>query len=240
VFTGIFNCLRRGAFAFLGAALLAGCAGNDPVRPGLAAASQTPGMGQDGFEQALDGEYTLRPGDVINLTVFREPELSLSSVPVSADGRISIPLVGSQDVAGRTPSEVELQIESLLNSRYLRNADVAVNILEYGSHVVTVEGAVETPGVFEFRPGTRLSGGVATAEGLTRVANRTQVAVFREGPEGIQVAKFDYGQVMAGTMLDPVLQPGDRIVVGTDSLSQFWRDLLASLPAFALFTNVNF
>ena len=53
------------------------------------------------------------------------------------------------------------------------------------------------------------------------------------------VAKFDYRAVSQGTMIDPVLEPGDRVVVGTSGLSQFWQDLLRALPAFGLFTNVN-
>jgi polysaccharide export outer membrane protein len=49
------------------------------------------------------------------------------------------------------------------------------------------------------------------------------------------VAKFDYGQIRQGTMLDPILEPGDRVVMGTDGLSQFWEDLLMALPAFGIF-----
>jgi len=52
------------------------------------------------------------------------------------------------------------------------------------------------------------------------------------------VAKFDYRAVQQGTMIDPVLQPGDRVVVGTSGLSQFWQDVLKTIPVFALFTNV--
>jgi len=66
-----------------------------------------------------------------------------------------------------------------------------------------------------------------------------EVAIFRETPDGLMVAKFDYRSVRQGTMLDPVLAPGDRVVVGISGLSQFWQDLLRALPAFALFTNVN-
>ncbi len=49
------------------------------------------------------------------------------------------------------------------------------------------------------------------------------------------VAKFDYRQISQGTMMDPVLQPNDRVVVGTDGLSVFWQDLLKALPAFGIF-----
>ena len=112
---------------------------------------------------------------------------------------------------------------------------VSVNIATYASHLVTVEGAVENPGVYSFQPGARLSSAIALAAGPTRTANTEQVAVFREGPDGIMVAKFDYQQMSQGTMLDPVLEPGDRVVMGTDGLSVFWQDFLRSVPVFGIF-----
>jgi polysaccharide export outer membrane protein len=112
---------------------------------------------------------------------------------------------------------------------------VSVNVAEYASHLVTVEGAVDTPGVYPFQPGARLSSAIALAKGPKRTAKVQQVAVFRESQEGIMVAKFDYQQMSQGTMLDPVLQPGDRVVMGTDGLSVFWEDLLKALPAFGVF-----
>jgi polysaccharide export outer membrane protein len=100
---------------------------------------------------------------------------------------------------------------------------------------VTVEGAVEKPGVYSFQPGARLSSAIALASGPRRTAKSDQVAVFRESPQGVMIAKFDYAAVRQGTMLDPVLQPGDRVVIGTDGLSVFWEDLLKALPAFGVF-----
>ena len=102
-------------------------------------------------------------------------------------------------------------------------------------HLVTVEGAVDKPGVYSFQPGARLSTAVAMASGPKRTAKVSQVAVFRESPQGVMVAKFDYAQVSRGAMLDPVLEPGDRVVMGTDGLSVFWEDLLKALPVFGVF-----
>jgi polysaccharide export outer membrane protein len=135
-----------------------------------------------------------------------------------------------------TVEQLETRIEELYDARYLRSPDVAVNVVDYASHVVTVEGSVQKAGLFNFRPGTRLSGGIALAEGPTRVANVREVAIFRQSGNGTLIAKFDYAQVRAGSMMDPVLQPGDRIVVGTDNLSQTWQDFLRALPAFGMFT----
>ena len=125
-----------------------------------------------------------------------------------------------------------------LEAAGLRAPMVSVNINEYASHLVTVEGAVDSPGVYAFQPGSRLSAAIAMGGGPTRSAKSEQVAVFRESPEGIMVAKFDFAQINQGTMLDPVLEPGDRVVIGTDGLSVFWQDFLRTIPAFGIFANL--
>ncbi len=221
--------------------LLAGtaaCSSSMEASPGIAVSTPDIASGQQDFSTAISRDYPLRPSDIISIMVFREEGLSMPQVAVSADGQISFPLVGSLTVAGMSPASVEQRLEELLEARYLREADVTVNVLDYTSHQVTVEGAVQEPGVYQFLPGTRLSGGVALANGLDRVAEPQQVAVFRQTESGMQIAKFDYAAVSSGAMLDPVLLPGDRIVIGVDGLEQFWQDFLKALPAFGLFTNI--
>ncbi len=182
--------------------------------------------------------YTIRPADTLNIGVFREPELSLQSVRVDANGAIAMPLVGPVQVAGLSPRDAEDRISQALRQGYLRNPEVSVNVVEYQSHLVTVEGEVENPGLFTFQPGTRLSGAIALGNGMSRVADRRDIAIFRTLDDGTYIAKFDYTAVQAGTMIDPVLMPGDRVIVGTNGLSQFWQDFLRSLPVFALFTRL--
>lgn len=213
----------------------AGCAAQARIEPGIANTSPLASLGQAEYIAAVGTSYLLRPADKLSVTVFREAELSLPEVVISAEGRISVPLVGPIQAAGMTVEQLETRIEELYDARYLRSPDVAVNVLEYTSHVVTVEGAVQESGLFNFRPGTRLSGGIALAKGPTRVADVREVAIFRQSGTGMLIAKFDYSQVRAGGMMDPVLQPGDRIVVGTDNLSQTWQDFLRALPAFGMF-----
>ncbi len=218
---------------------LGACAGGPSAQPGLAASAPDPALGQNGYVQAFSGEnYEIRPADKLKISVFREEGLSFDSIMVNADGQISFPLMGPIKVAGMTPEALENFLEKGLGDSFLLDPDVTVNVLEYASHTVTVEGQVENPGIYSFAPGTRLSGGISLASGPTRVADRGDVAVFRQTDGGIAVAKFDYAAVQAGTMLDPVLLPGDRIVVGTSGLSQFWQDFLKSIPVFALFTRI--
>lgn len=192
-------------------------------------------LGQASYTVFPTDTYQLRPNDVISLVVFREPDLSLNQIPVSATGDISVPLLGPLQVAGLTAAQLEAQLERMLNERYLREPDVTINVVQYGSHLVTVEGSVSAPGLYNFIPGTRLSGAIALANGPLRIADQKDIAVFRQTPEGIAIAKFDYVAMQSGTMMDPVLAPGDRIVVGLSNLSQFWQDALSTVPVFGWF-----
>jgi len=202
---------------------------------GLAITEPVVPLGQDDFQVYASDTYVLRPNDVINVSVFREAEISLNTVPISATGEISFPLLGPVQVAGLTSTQLETQLEEMLNARFLRYPDVTVNIVQYGSHLVTVEGSVNAPGLYNFSPGTRLSGAMALANGVSRIADQSEVAVFRQTSDGIAIAKFDFLAVQSGTMMDPVLQPGDRVVVGLNYLSQFWQDVMMTLPVFAWF-----
>lgn len=217
---------------------LGACQSGPSPQVGLVPQLIDPALGQEGYQAYPDETYELRPTDVINVSVFREEGLALASVPISANGEISFPLIGQVQAAGLTAGQLEARIEDSLGARYLRDPDVTVNVLEYASHRVTIEGSVANAGLFGFPPGTRLSGGLALAGGLSRVADEEEVAIFRETPEGIAVAKFDYDAVQEGTMLDPVLKPGDRIVVGTDTLSQIYVDFLSTLPTLGFFYRI--
>jgi polysaccharide export outer membrane protein len=222
-------------FAVLGASALSGCASTPEPRIGASVTDPRTDFGQAGYSYLKPTTYLLRPSDQISVRVFREPELTLESVRIGVEGNVSLPMLGSIPAAGMTAKQFEQDVTRRLAVVGLKSPLVSVNIAEYASHLVTVEGAVERPGVFAFQPGARLSTAIALASGPKRSAKLEQVAVFRESPEGIMIAKFDYQQVKQGTMLDPVLQPGDRVVMGTDGLSVFWEDLLRALPAFGVF-----
>lgn len=232
------SLVRRLAKALLPIGLglsVAACGSGPAPVPGAVQSVPSAALGQEDYDNALQSNYVLRPADIISVNVFREEQLSLPEVTVGADGRISLPLIGAVQVGGLTPSEFAVQVERALGARYLTNPAVAVNVVSYGSHLVTVEGAVKEAGVYQFVPGTRLSGGISLAQGPDRVAKLSEVVVFRDSPDGRSVARFDYQAVRSGTMIDPVLEPGDRIVVGTDSLNAFWQDFLKVVPLIGLF-----
>jgi polysaccharide export outer membrane protein len=217
------------------AATVTGCTSTPEPVIGLAASQTVPELGQSSFANSRPTTYAIRPADQLSMIVFREPDLSLENVRVGVEGSISVPMIGSIPVVGMTPKQIEQDITRRLAAAGLKNPTVSVNITEYASHTVTVEGSVDKPGVYIFQPGARLSTAIALASGPKRTAKQSQVAVFRESPQGIMIAKFDYKQISEGAMIDPILEPGDRVIMGTDGMSQFWQDVLQALPAFGVF-----
>lgn len=214
---------------------LGGCASTPEPVIGAAVTQPRSDLGQAEYTYERPRTYDLRPADRISILVFREPDFSLPDVQIGVEGNVSMPMLGSIQAAGMTAKELEQDLTRRLTSAGIKSPMVSVNITKYASHLVTVEGAVETPGVYEFQPGARLSSAIALAQGPERTAKSSLVAVFRETQDGIMVAKFDYQQIMQGTMLDPVLEPSDRVVMGTNGLAVFWQDLLKALPAFGVF-----
>ncbi|TNE34521.1 MAG: polysaccharide export protein [Alphaproteobacteria bacterium] len=232
-------CRCRVALILALAIAVAGC-GTTAPQVGTVAATPVEALGQMDYETRQSEHYILRSADVISIMVFREPDLSVDRMPVGADGMVALPLIGTIPAAGMTTAELTAEVTHQLDDSGLKRPKVSINVLEFGSHQVTVEGGVEKPGVYSFRPGAKLSSAIALASGPNRVAKLREVAIFRENAQGLSVALFDYSAVRDGTMIDPVIEPGDRVVVGISGLSQFWQDLLKALPAFAIFSNVNF
>ena len=228
------------AFAAALSVAVTGCGTTPPPAVGPVTAAPVEALGQSDYSPQIDPNYRLHNTDVISVSVFREPDFSVESVPIGADGMVSLPLIGAVQASGLTLAELTANVTEQLDVSGLRRPSVSINVLEHASHLVTVEGGVSKPGVYNFSPGAKLSSAIALASGPNRVAKLREVAIFRETQDGMMVAKFDYAAVSEGTMIDPVIRPGDRVVVGMSSLSLFWQDLLRALPAFGIFTNVNF
>lgn len=221
------------------AMLVVGCGATPEPQIGYTQPQLSDQLGQGQYQTDLEGDYVLRPSDKIAISVLREPDLSFAEIMIAADGTVSLPLTGSVLAASQTAKELEISLQSKLRTAGLKRPMVSVNIVSYGSHVVTVEGGVQEPGVYPFQPGARLSSAIALANGPNRVSKLSEVVVFRPTDEGMSVALFDYQAVRQGVAADPIIEPGDRVVVGISGLSQFWQDLIRALPAFGLFTNIN-
>lgn len=186
-------------------------------------------------DAALQGQYRIGPGDELNVRVFQVEDLSFDKINVDAAGDLQMPLIGAVRAAGRTPMELASDIAGRLSSQYLRNPQVTVTVNEAASQKITVDGAVTKPGVYTMRGTTSLLQAVAMAEGPSRTADLTQVAVFRNIDGQRSVALFDLQAIRQGRMDDPRVLGDDVIVVDTSQTSAVMREIIGALPALAIF-----
>lgn len=183
----------------------------------------------------LPAEYHIGVGDKLNVRVFQVPDLSFDELVVDTSGNIQLPLIGVVRGAGRTSGELASDIAARLSAQYLRNPQVTVAVREAASQKITVDGAVAKPGVYMMRGSTSLLQAVAMAEGPTRVADLTKVAVFRTVTGQRSVALFDLAAIRQGRAVDPEVFGDDVIVVDTSRLNSALREILGAVPALAIF-----
>jgi polysaccharide export outer membrane protein len=224
-----------GALALALVSTLGGCHGDTNAVPGPLAARTYAELGQSGFADQQPATYRLGANDAIEVRVYGEPDISATHLLIGSEGNISLAIGGEIHAAGLTTAELAQHIRKLL-SRSLVDPQVAVNILEYGSQRITVEGSVTKSGVFAVAPGTTLLGALALAGEPDRFGRIQAIAVFRTDATGRSVALFNLHEIRAGRMIDPVLQGNDRVVVGVSAGSRLYTDLLQLVPALALFT----
>lgn len=180
-------------------------------------------------------EYRIGVGDKLDVRVFQVADLSFEELVVDTSGNINLPLIGAVRGAGRTAGEMSTDIAARLAAQYLRDPQVTVTVKEAASQKITVDGAVTKPGVYEMRGSTSLLQAVAMAEGPTRVADLTKVAVFRSIDGRRSVALFDLSAIRQGRASDPQVLGDDVIVVDTSRLSSALREVVGALPALSAF-----
>lgn len=128
-------------------------------------------------DPAQELEYRVGPGDVLELTVFGNDDLSRATT-VQTSGAITLPLLGEVPVNGLSVSEVKDKLVTLLARDFLVNPQVEVKVREYNSRFVTVLGEVNSPGRKALRARTRLIDVLVDAGGFNSRASG-ELAVTR-------------------------------------------------------------
>jgi len=158
------------------------------------------------------GEYVLGVEDKLTISVWREPDLA-RTVTVRPDGKITFPLLGDIQAAGRTSSQLDTQITAAL-AQYIREPVVTVIVEEINNFKIYMIGEVARQGEVVLRRRTRLLQAIALAGGLTPYADKSKVTIIRE-ENGREVRiNVDYRRVATGERPESniFLKPGDTIV----------------------------
>ena len=199
--SGCGGVASRLILAFGAALLLGACATKYPPAP------QDSGAG--------DYNYRIGPLDTVNIIVWRNPELSLV-VPVRPDGKITTPLVDDLEATGKTPTELERDIEKAL-TKYIRDPVVTVVVTSFvgpTNEQIRVTGEATKPQILAYRKSMTLLDVMIAVGGLTDFADGNAATIYRvaEGGKLYSVRLRDLikrGDISANVEM----RPGDILII---------------------------
>ena len=144
---------------------------------------------------------TLRPGDVIRLSIWREPEMSGDFI-VDEAGSVVFARVGEYTVLNETPATLQTKLLADYG-RYLRDPNIDVNVLRR----IIVRGAVHDPGLKLVDPTIAIADALAMAGGATTLGDQNKIQIFRDGQ--VIAANISVDTRLA----DSIIRSGDQIFV---------------------------
>jgi polysaccharide export outer membrane protein len=159
-----------------------------------------------------NGSYVIGPDDQLHVSVWKEPDLT-NTMPVRADGMISLPLLNDVQAAGLTPMQLAASISEKLK-KYITDPHVTVEVTQMNSQRIYVTGEVLHPGAINRTPDMTVLQALATA-GFSQFANTKGIYVLRtEGGKQTKIP-VNYKKLVKGDNMQQniVLKPGDTIVV---------------------------
>jgi polysaccharide export outer membrane protein len=160
------------------------------------------------------GTYRIQPGDVLNISVWKEADLQ-ADVIVRPDGGLSFPLAGDQVAEGRTVEELRAVLAERLK-KFIPDPVVTVAVRQLGGNRIYVMGKVNRPGEFPFSRPLDVMQSLSLAGGATSFADLNGIRILRREDNGKQVViPFRYDEVSRGRHLEQnvLLKTGDTVVV---------------------------
>ncbi len=181
------------------------------VRPAPAAQAPAPPAPPAPAEEVLS--YSVAPGDVLRIAVWKEPELS-GDVFVRLDGMITVPLVGDIRAAGKTTGQIAAEVRDGLRP-FLETPQVTVTVTQAVSARFYVIGEVTTSGAFPLTGRITVLQALALAGGFREFAKRERIVVIREARGERKAIPFNFRDLEAGINLEQniVVEAGDTVIV---------------------------
>ena len=172
----------------------------------------------DEATRPVSKEFLLGPEDVLEVTVWRNQDLS-RIVVVRPDGKISLPLIGDVQASGLNSSQVAAKIAARL-TEFKENPNVSVSLKEVNSYFIFVLGEVLKPGKYPLKSYATVLQGVSMAGGFTQFASKNKMQIIRnyingDGNEHQTRIPVPYNEMVSGKgkIENFILKSGDTIVV---------------------------
>ena len=199
----------------------------EPTKPSDESAAQAaPARGRgnsgsdDGFSRQVitsaESDYVLSPGDVVELSIFHEPDLASHS-SIARDGTVQLPLLREVKLAGMTVRDARDMLAKLYGQKYLVNPQVYLNVVQFAQRKFTIMGQIAKPGSYDLQGGQTIDllEAIGMAGGFTRIADRGRVLIRRKTPNGgSEILKANVKRMTEGKVEVLQVKPGDVITVG--------------------------
>lgn len=179
---------------------------------------------------AFERPYYIGPYDEVTIDVVGLSDLNQRGIQVDASGRLTFPMVGTIEAAGKTPTEVANAIEAGLREKHIRNPQVSVNLTKTVSQLVTVDGEVKEPGMYPVMGHMTLLRAVAAAKGTTEFAKLDEVVLLRTVQGKSYAALYNLKALRQGAYADPEIFAGDVVMVGDSKARHMFKDFLSIVP----------
>ncbi len=167
-----------------------------------------------GADRGIPEKFIIGEGDVLQVSVWKEPDASVASMVVRADGKITVPFIKEIMVAGMTAAQAEEIIAAKLKP-FIMEPDVTVVVREVHSKKIYLVGAVRKTGAVEMNHPMTVLQALTEAGGPNDFAKKKDIYVLRT-TNGSQVKlPFNYEAAIKGEQSgkDYWLMPNDMVVV---------------------------
>ena len=185
-----------------------------PVEPAAPADSNGGPERNPPTTRGVPDDYLIGAGDVLHVNVWKQQEVSLPSVVVRPDGRITVPLIKDVEVGGSTPRQAEKVIAEQL-AQFIVGVDVTVVVTAINSKKIYILGGVKKEGPIPYTYRMTVLQALSEAGGLTDYAKRKKIYVLRTEKGKDYRLGFNYDEVTKGVKMEQNIEllPGDQLVV---------------------------
>lgn len=162
-----------------------------------------------------DKTYVIGPEDVLSVIVWGEPRLT-GQVLVRPDGKISMALIDEIEAGGKTPAELQAEInERLKAGDFIKSPLVTVKVDQINSKKYYIQGEVKAPNAYPLIVPTTVLEALVKAGSFLDFANKKKIVILRMEGGKVKQFRFNYNEVIHGKKIEQNIQlkPGDHIIV---------------------------
>lgn len=189
-------------------------------------------------DRGVGHPHLIRVGDLLEVDVYLEDSLD-KTVRVDRTGQVVLPLIGVIPAAGKTIQGFARTLEDRYRGRLLQDPEVTVFIAETQEPQITVDGAVENPGIYTVTDSTTLLQVIALVGGFNELADSRKVFIFRDYDKRTLVANYNVLAIREGRIADPQIYEGDTIVAFRAGEKVTWKALGEALGIAAVISTLT-